>query len=489
MKTKILLKSVFSLFLAASFLVSCVTDSTTESNYIKLSDGGFSFLGDGNEPKVVEVTSNLPWEAKSLDESWLKISEKSENSITIIVEDNETGFERASKIVVTAGGITKEVAVNQVQKESALARYRTLENQFQNGAVMSPNGRYIGGFYATMDESETSFVMHPIVIDIETDEWHEFGPYPYDLLMLYSPLVMSDQGILFLYDELQNAIGFDIRDDEYFVVKGDATIGDNSPCVQGVSADGSIWVGDTMIGGFYKPVKWVNEVSEILPEPELSYRNEEFVTGILARGISADGSIIYGTTWDNLDFGMLYWDKQGNVDYVGERKFNKVYMDDGEGGKTREFTAVDGMTCTASNTQVSATGKYIAGTYRTEKLGGDGSSIDSQHFAGFFDTETKELIVFEDLGDATAIAVTDEGIGFVGIPAAMCSRGVVVDVKNKTVLGTMREWVFATYGLHVPEGFIKYMTPDMDVFMGLSIFDGAMMPENSYWYVAPPLKK
>ncbi len=31
----------------------------------------------------------------------------------------------------------------------------------------------------------------------------------------------------------------------------------------------------------------------------------------MARGISADGSIIYGTSWENSDFGMLYWVNNG----------------------------------------------------------------------------------------------------------------------------------------------------------------------------------
>lgn len=486
MKNNVLLKSVISFLLAALVVVGCTTEK--ESNYIKLSSGDFSFLMANNEPKVIEISSNLPWEAKSLDESWLKITEKTSNTITITAEDNDTQAERSSKIVVTAGDITKEILITQAYVSEQKARYQTLENQFQNGAVMSPNGKYIGGFYATMDETETTFVMHPVVIDIETDERHEFGPYPYSLLMLYGPLVMSDQGVLFLTDELMQTVGFDLRTDEYFIVYGDDTIGNNTPCVQGVSADGSIWVGDIMKGEFYKPVKWVNQVSELLPEPKLNFRNEEFVTGIMARGISANGSIIYGTTWDNLDFGMVYWDKQGDVHYVGERKFNTVYMDDGEGG-TRPYTAVDGMTCTASNTQASASGKYIAGTYRKETLGSDKSSINSEYFAGFFNTETEELIVFEDLGDATAISVTDDGIGFVGIPAAMCQRGVVVDVKNGTVIGTMQEWILEKFGIHVPQGYIKYMNPAGDVLMGMGIFDGPMIPENSYWYVAPPLDK
>ena len=31
----------------------------------------------------------------------------------------------------------------------------------------------------------------------------------------------------------------------------------------------------------------------------------------MARSISANGEVIYGTSWDNSDYGMLYWRKEG----------------------------------------------------------------------------------------------------------------------------------------------------------------------------------
>ena len=94
----------------------------------------------------------------------------------------------------------------------------------------------------------------------------------------------------------------------------------------------------------YVPLISENGTVRELPMTELNYRNEPHSMGIIARGISADGSIAYGTIWDNLDFGMVYWDKEGNVHYVGEdvRTVTTVQRSDGYGG-TYDYNIVNGM--------------------------------------------------------------------------------------------------------------------------------------------------
>ncbi len=105
--------------------------------------------------------------------------------------------------------------------------------------------------------------------------------------------------------------------------------------------------------------------------------------GIIARGISADGSIAYGTIWDNLDFGMVYWDKEGNVHYVGEdvRTVTTVQRSDGYGG-TYDYNIVNGMISWAGTYQASPSGKYIAGTYREESISENGGNNQRELLAG-----------------------------------------------------------------------------------------------------------
>ncbi len=117
----------------------------------------------------------------------------------------------------------------------------------------------------------------------------------------------------------------------------------------------------------YVPLISENGTVRELPRRSSTYRNEPHSMGIIARGISADGSIAYGTIWDNLDFGMVYWDKEGNVHYVGEdvRTVTTVQRSDGYGG-TYDYNIVNGMISWAGTYQASPSGKYIA-RHRTAK--------------------------------------------------------------------------------------------------------------------------
>lgn len=479
--------SLFTLILlfAAMFLSGCKTESSND--YIKLSKGGFSFLGEKNDPKLLEISSNFPWKAQSLD-PWLKVSEVTPSSITVSVEDNDTNRERSSKIVVTAGSVVKEVTVYQVQKDNEFPRYRTFHNLFQMGAVISPSGKYIGGLVVGLDETG-NYVYYPTIVDIATDEWHQLGPYPRDLMTLYGPQAMTDQGVLILHDESLTNISFDIETEAYTIVdEFDGAM----PAVSSTSADGTIWVGyvNSVSKALSMPMKWVNGVPELLPLPDECVRGGVFWYGGQARGISADGSVIYGTEWENNDYAMIYWDKQGAVHPVGQREIIATIMrpDWGNNGELAPYNLLGCMVSWSSNANISATGKYIAGTYRKESLASDGVSINAEYFAAFYNTETDETTIFEELGDGSGLSVTDDGIGFVGLPSGPVTGGAVVDVKNRTLLGTTQEWVLNTYGIYLPDGYIQYMCAGGEVFMGMSIFEGALMPDNSYWYVAPPIK-
>ena len=47
----------------------------------------------------------------------------------------------------------------------------------------------------------------------------------------------------------------------------------------------------------YKPLLWIDGVPHELPIPDKNFRDEEIWVGVMARGISANGEIIYGTSW------------------------------------------------------------------------------------------------------------------------------------------------------------------------------------------------
>ena len=346
---------------------------------------------------------------------------------------------------------------------------------------MSPNGKYVGSFYYGQDESGTT-VFYPVIIDVEKDEWHELGPFPKTLFELGETSCMTDNGEVIIAALNDANILFDL-DGNYTKIEPPAGY-TNYPEISQVSADGTM-VGWASKGGVSSPFKWVDGVAEELPKPELNYRDEP-IGDVQARGISADGRIIYGTTWDNLDFGMVYWDEAGEVHYVGEdvRYCRPVDRPDGYGG-TDKYNLCDGMWTTATNTNVSPNGKYIAGTYRIESLSADGFEKNERNYPAFYNTETQKTVVFDDLPGGGALSATSDGLGFTVDSTFGPSSGKVVDIENGIVLGSALEWIESTYGIRIPSGYITYMPDSRDRFLGAMLFTGGPVVEGINWYVGP----
>lgn len=101
MNRKPFYKSMAGLLVLA-VLTGCTTDQE-EYHYVNLSQIACTFLGTDNQPLEITVkTSPTAYEA-SPGATWVK-AEKSENgtTLTLTVEDNNTGTERNTVIVVTA---------------------------------------------------------------------------------------------------------------------------------------------------------------------------------------------------------------------------------------------------------------------------------------------------------------------------------------------------------------------------------------------------
>ena len=165
---------VLALLVGSALFAGCTTGPEgTEEHYIKLSDAVCTFTEDGGETQVIDVRANPEWSFES-GASWLKVSE-GEGSTLVVSADPNTDGERSAEITLQAGEATASIRVYQLGARGLSARYRLLEQL--NSAVMSPSGRYVGGFYTDV-LGENGFQYTAVVIDLETDKWHEFGPYP-----------------------------------------------------------------------------------------------------------------------------------------------------------------------------------------------------------------------------------------------------------------------------------------------------------------------
>ncbi len=92
--------------------------------------------------------SPATWEATP-GATWVKVERTDDRTLTVTVDDNDTGAERSTTIAIVADQASQEIRVNQLAKDNEFARFRKLDT-FQMGAAMSPSGRYAGGFTASI---------------------------------------------------------------------------------------------------------------------------------------------------------------------------------------------------------------------------------------------------------------------------------------------------------------------------------------------------
>ena len=119
---RILSGSIAAAMFLLSSLSGCVKTEET-FHYVKLSQVACSFDGDGNTPLAITVeTSPAAYEITPGD-TWVK-AEKSEedNTLILTVADNDTGAERSTVIIVTAGSASREITVQQLTRDNRIAR-------------------------------------------------------------------------------------------------------------------------------------------------------------------------------------------------------------------------------------------------------------------------------------------------------------------------------------------------------------------------------
>ena len=100
-------------------------------------------------------------------------------------------------------------------------------------------------------------------MDLETDEWHQFGPYPESVYALHQTMAVTDQGLLFISDGTNGGqIAIDLNGD-IFIPEAPADF-QFRPEIQGTSADGNFWVGfgKKEAGGLYYPLLWIDGAAQ-----------------------------------------------------------------------------------------------------------------------------------------------------------------------------------------------------------------------------------
>ncbi len=478
----ILSKTVWTLGIAALVMTGC---KNSEEQYVRLSDLVCTFQGSGNEPYTITVDSEPEAWRATANASWVS-AENVEGKLVLTVSDNTDGSERTTTVDVVAGKAMASISVIQLGENDLPVRYRLLKDL--HSAVISPNGKLAAGYYSVADAETGTAIYYFHFINLDTDEKTELGPWPESLMFPTSVTCMTDTGIVYAIDANGGMKAIDMNEKNFYAVEVPGIANASSLGINSVSGDGEFWVGYAMENGHYRPFVFENGQATMLPLlgkdfRDIPYDGEDF--DLMARGFSADRSIIYGTTWDNQDYGMVYWDAERNVHFVGEdeRKVRTVQRNGPEGEKY-DYNIVDGMISWSSQFNISPNGKWIAGTYRKEELVNDGDKVEQTEFAAFYNVEANKTYIFEEYGAASGMCVNDEGIGFIGLPSMYTSKTAVVRIETGEALGSFQDYIYGLYGVRVPEGFLQYVTPDGKRFWAATLSSEGIAMTALNWYLA-----
>lgn len=489
-KTKSLIMRKLLLWAATAAVAAVAAGCTTEKEnlqYVRTDTALCTFLAEGNAPLTVKVEASGNWEATP-QATWIKVGDLTATSFTLTVEDNESYTDtRESSIELTCGEAVQEIKVIQLQRDNDAAVYQ-MYAAYDMGAAMSPSGRYCVGTRHVLQPDNT-YYMYPTFHNLDTGEITEIGPLLYGSpLSLEKPIAVTDQGTAFIYGPDNHTVAITV-DGDYFIPESPE--GYHQPNISAVSEDGKIWVGycwgETMK---CSPVIWRDGVPELLEMPELDYRGVKVPNQVMARGMSLDGSVIYGTQWEFTDTGMIYW-KDGKLQNVGKDifKLTPVSASNGTGGTYETNLIEAGMYCFAETHNISPNGKWIAGKYQEESMDENGLITKGTTYPAFYNTETETTTVMRDYPDCTAVTATNDGLGIIGDGTTMMSTGKVVEIESGAYLGTCLEYIQEQWGITVSTGYISYIPASGDRCLGTMMVSSALGVSFTQFSVSPrPVK-
>ncbi len=484
---KKLLNGLFVAAAATMLATGCSESKQTET--ITLDRSTVSFASKEAEPQTVKVLAGESWKATT-QESWITVTPGS-GEFTVSVTDNDDATERRGSVLVSAEGYeSATLSVSQLAATSdGTPTYRHLTEFFQDRAVISPMGNFIAGFITDVTE-ESEYTYQPVIIDLVNEEDYRLDPILGSVRTLDESVAVTDNGLAFYMSDL-NTVSINLSNE--MTVFPSPTGYTGTAIIYGCSSDGSVLVG-TVMGpgegmGKYVPLKYIDGVSEALPTTELNYRGMKSYGGVIARGCSIDGKIVYGTDWEDYNGGLCYWNADDNNEFhwVGEadRKVRKAEgMTDGL-GNPREYNLVDGVQGWGSLYYLSPNGKWIAGCYTQETLADDKMTVYESYSPYFFDIENETGYPIDGRSGQSGVAVTDDGIGFI-TEKDMATSCTVINVRTGESLGSMIDWVKNEYGISVPGGFVNYLAPNKVLFGQRMFMDGTGGgPHYENWFIRP----
>ena len=260
-------------------------------------------------------------------------------------------------------------------------------------------------------QPDDSYIYTLAYVDTETGEEILLEPIT-GMYGLEPSAIASDASIIIFTEQSTQSYIYDIETDD--IVEVVAPAGLDNPVVEQISNNNE-WVGWAydFSAAMYVPVKWTNGEPETLEMPETNVAGDPISNGAMARGISPDGSVIYGSEWDT--YGMIY-------------------------------------VKTAERYSVSDNGEWIAATYWEYTQSYEGSMPVRQGYPVRINTVTNQVEILKDFPNCAGMTVDSDGTLFGGSPYTAAMSHYVFDLENKTTI-PQTDYILSKYGYNKPSSY------------------------------------
>lgn len=446
-----------AILFAACVLASC-TDDLKPEEYIKISRSSYTFSGDGDSV-YVKVVSSGDWTVER-DQAWIMLGQKSGDSIAISLGPNEIEEIRTGKVIFTTKSKSMEFMVEQLPRSFNGKLYEFPINA--RGAI-SPGGKYAAYLYWELDMETNAYCYYGKKINLETGEEYDIPSNPYDdygLSYYLKIQAISDDGRTIVYSDDSNMIDAVFVDNNE--VEMDILSGYRSPMFAAMSSDGTVIVGTVQSENqfCFVPAIWKNGSMELLEMPRFNSAGEPLRNGVIVRGCSQDGSVIYGSEWDYQ--GVIYW-RDGKMFYPG---LDYAFGDD-----------IQRIYMYASYFSMSPDGKYIAASY---------GAFYTDYTEGqptvpvLINTETDESLIFgSSQSEGGGLTADNNGILFGGTPATGMTTSLVYDFEAGTSI-PISLWMKQKHGVTLSDSRKVYYAIDDRIYYGAQLVStgvGTLSPE------------
>ncbi len=465
------MKIITRIALALAMVVTLAACEDEKSDYIKLSMSSFTFSPEGEEEYTVTVDASGTWKA-TYTSTWITVEQDDSRTLRIGAAPTRSNGMRKAQISVTSGFAEEIIEVTQLGTNVI---FNILEQHSQE-FIMSPYGTYVCGVKVELEN--LVYYYTPYIIETQTGEITEMET----VTDMYDAAAVSDTGVFAVADWTNTAQYYTADGEKKEVAVPD---GFSYVVVSSMSSDGSIFIGYGwhVEEALYYPIKWTDNQPEILSMPMTDTYGRSVEQGSMARGCSADGSVIYGSCWD--DFAAIYWKGSGSWQYVGGGDVINLHTLIVEGYEGLVYIdVVDMPITTAENTMMSTSGRYMAVTYQVNVA--ENRDVATYLYPAILDTETGILDIIRDLPDgfrnAWGRTASDHGHLSFACPRSTTFYGYVYD-SFKGLTRTTSDYLEEEFGfmLQEDEAYIIHYAGEGEAIMGGTyIYQGSLM---DYWYL------